>query len=114
MPNPPTTPDRATVFRVDSFIVPREALPPFNDQLKRVHAWLGALPGCQQNLVLLGTDDADACKVVTFVEWANAEAVAAAKASMQQKYAQEGFDPAAFMQKLGIQARMGAYRATLS
>ena len=29
---------------------------------------------------------------------------------MRQRYAQEGFDPPAFMKQLGVQADFGAYR----
>jgi hypothetical protein len=47
--------------------------------------------------------------LVTFVEWASAEAMAAARAFMQGKYAEEGFDPQAFMQRLGVRADLGVY-----
>ena len=47
--------------------------------------------------------------VVTPVEWASAQSMAAAKAFMQRKYAEEGFDPQAFMQRLEIQANFGVY-----
>jgi hypothetical protein len=47
--------------------------------------------------------------VVTVVEWANGAAMAAAKAIVQRKYAEEGFDPAVFMQTLGVRADIGVY-----
>jgi hypothetical protein len=33
----------------------------------------------------------------------------AAKAIVQKKYAKEGFDPASFMQRLGVRVDMGLY-----
>lgn len=42
--------------------------------------------------------------------WASAGAAGQAKAVMRQRYAQEGFDPPAFMKQLGVQADFGAYR----
>ena len=47
--------------------------------------------------------------VVTIVEWVNTQAIVAATAVMQKKYAEEGFDPSAFMQTLGVRADLGLY-----
>jgi hypothetical protein len=63
---------------------------------------LSALPGCKQNLVLTQTGGPGEFNVVTLVEWANGEALSAAKSSVDAQYAQEGFDPVNFMKSLGI------------
>jgi hypothetical protein len=84
-------------------------LAPFIERLQRINQALGALPGCHQNRVLTGTSDTAEVSVVTIVAWASAQSMAAAKALMQQRYADEGFDPAAFMRTLGVRADMGLY-----
>jgi hypothetical protein len=70
---------------------------------------LHGVPGCQQNLVLTQTGGTGEFNVVTVVEWASAQAMDAAKAIVQKKYAEEGFDPASFMQRLEVRADMGVY-----
>jgi len=70
---------------------------------------LDTVPGCKQNLVLKQEGRPGEFNIITLVEWSNAEAIAAAKATMQTKYTEEGFDPAAFIQKLSVQADMGVY-----
>lgn len=105
----PSSNPQAPVFRIDKFAVPADALPAFLEQVHRVRQTLGALPGCQQNLVLTQTGGPGEFNVVTIVEWVNTQAIVAATAVMQKKYAAEGFDPSAFMQTLGVRADLGLY-----
>jgi len=102
----------ASIFRIDRFVVPAGALPAFMERLRFTQQTLDDVPGCRQNLVLQQEDRPGEFNIITLVEWSDAEAIAAAKAAMQAKYAEEGFDPAAFIQKLGVQADMGIYRNT--
>jgi heme-degrading monooxygenase HmoA len=104
-----TTVPTAT-FRVDRFDVPRAALDPFMARLRTTQRLLDAREGCRQNLVLQGAADGGSVAVVTIVEWASEEAMAAARTAMQSQYAREGFDPAAFMRELGIRPDMATYR----
>ena len=97
------------VFRVDSFVVPAEALPAFMERVRYVDQRLADLPGCQQNLVLVQPGEKADFKVITLVEWASPQAIEDAKAVMQKAYAAEGFDPPAFMRRLGVRADMGTY-----
>jgi len=99
----------ASVFRIDKFAVPADVLPAFIEQVHQTQETLGALPGCQQNLVLTQTGGPGEFNVVTIVEWVNTQAIVAATAVMQKKYAEEGFDPSAFMQTLGVRADLGLY-----
>ncbi len=69
------------------------------------------LPGCQQNLVLTQTGGPGEFNVVTVVEWASTQAIVAAQDVMQKRYAEEGFDPAAFMRRLGVRADLGLYNS---
>ncbi len=108
MPGP--HPASLASFRVDRFIVPRPVLEPFMARVRLTQRLLDERPGCRQNLVLLGAPDGESIGVVTIVEWASADAMNAAKAIMQAHYAREGFDPAAFIQALGIRADIAAYQ----
>lgn len=110
MPHESSAKSAAPVFRIDKFVVPADALPPFLEQVHRTQRTLGSLPGCQQNLVLTQTGGSGEFNVVTVVEWGSAQAIAAAHDTMQKQYAQENFDPAAFMQRLGVCADLGLYR----
>jgi heme-degrading monooxygenase HmoA len=106
MPLPATTP----VFRVDKFAVPADALPAFLARVKWVDQLLAQMPGCRQNLVLTQAGESGSeFNVTTIVEWESAEAMAAAKARAQRRYAEEGFDPAAFMRRVGVRADVGVY-----
>jgi hypothetical protein len=109
MPNESSTRNSASVFRIDKFVVPADALPTFIEQVHRTQRALGTIPGCQQNLVLTQTVGSGEFNVVTVVEWVNPQALDAAKAVMQRKYAEEGFDATAFMRGLGVRADMGIY-----
>jgi heme-degrading monooxygenase HmoA len=100
----------ASIFRIDRFVVPAEALPIFMERLRFTQQTLDTVPGCKQNLVLQQDGNPGEFNIITLVEWNDADAMTAAKATMQAKYAAEGFDPAAFIQKLGVQADMGVYR----
>ena len=109
MSNESSTRPSAPVFRIDKFVVPAVALPTFMQQVQRTQQALGALPGCQQNLVLTQTGGGSEFNVATVVEWASAQAMAAAQGVMKEKYAQEDFDPASFMRRLGVRADLGLY-----
>jgi len=108
--NPAVVLDHRSVYRIDRFNVPANALPAFMERLRITQRALDPLPGCRQNLVLAQPDIAGEFNVITVVEWSDEAHMAAAKAAMQARYASERFDPAAFMQSLGVQADLGVYR----
>jgi quinol monooxygenase YgiN len=99
------------VLRVDKFLVPRVVLDEFMVQIQRIDRAVAIQPGCLRHQVLMQIEEPGGADVavMTIVEWADAAALHAAKALMQQRYAQEGFKPAAFMQALGVRADMGSY-----
>lgn len=101
----------ASVFRVSRFAVPPASMPEFMARLDRVHAMLSRMPGCTQNLLLTQAASPDGFNVMTIAEWAGAEAMASAKSAMDAHQAQEGFDPDAFRQRLGIRAESTVYTA---
>ncbi len=110
MTTPTPTSHAASIFRIDRFVVPADALPAFMERLRFTQQTLDTMPGCKQNLVLKQEGSPGEYDIITLVEWSDAEAIATAKATMQAKYAEEGFDPAAFMQTLSVRADMGVYR----
>jgi len=103
-------PAHRPVYRIDRFNVPAQAMPAFMERVRYTQQALDGLPGCRQNLVLTQPDLAGEFNVMTIVEWSDEQSLSAAKAMMQQRYAQERFDPAAFMHGLGVRADMGLYR----
>ena len=98
-----------TPFRVDRFVVPQQAMPMFLARLQETQRRLDELPGCRQNVVLKRAGESGDAEVVTIVEWASTEAMQHAKSAMQARYELEGFDPASFMNSLGVQADMGTW-----
>jgi heme-degrading monooxygenase HmoA len=105
-----STPASASVFRIDKFVVPSQSISAFVERIHHVQRMLGELPGCLQKHVLTQTGDSSEFDVVTVVEWASADAIAAAQAVMQQQLASEGFDLQAFRKKLGVRGDSGLYR----
>lgn len=100
----------ASVFRIDKFVVPSQSISAFVERIHQVQRMLGEQPGCLQKHVLIQTGDSSEFDVVTVVEWASADAVAAAQAVMQKQFAVEGFDLQAFRKKLGVRGDSGMYR----
>ncbi|BCL75093.1 hypothetical protein JHS3_08290 [Jeongeupia sp. HS-3] len=107
----PTTLASSSVFRIDRFAVPADALARFVAQLHSIDRLLADMPGCKQHQVLSRADEAEAFNVMTIVEWASEEAMRSAKAVVQQHYAEAGFDPAAFMRELGVRPDFANYKA---
>jgi heme-degrading monooxygenase HmoA len=98
-----------SLFRVDKFAVPTASLSAFLARVHNVDCLVATQPGCRQNLVLTLTEGPGEFNVVTIVEWASAEAMARAKATMQAYYASEGFDPPSFMKSLGVRGDLSVY-----
>jgi heme-degrading monooxygenase HmoA len=98
-----------SLFRVDKFAVPPASLGAFLERVQSVDRLLARQPGCRQNILLTQTEGPGEFNVVTIVEWASAEAMARAKATMQVHYASEGFAPAVFMKSLGVRGDLSVY-----
>ena len=84
-------------------------MPAFMARVHRIDRDLSAMHGCKQNLVLTQTGGPGEFNVVTIVEWASTQAMAEARATMQARYAEEGFEPEAFMQEIGVRADLALY-----
>lgn len=103
----PTT----TRFRIDKFAVPTQAVDDFVAQMKHLQTTLQAQPGCTHAAVLTQLGGPGRFNVLTWVEWEDQASVDAAAAVMQKQFASDGFDPKAFMQRLGAEGDLGVYGA---
>lgn len=102
-----------SLFRIDRFNVPAAAVDAFMDRVHRIQLLLDPQPGCRQNLVLTQIGEDGAMRVITVVEWESAAAMSTARTWVQRRYAEEGFDSAAFMRQLGVEADLGLYEPAL-
>lgn len=98
------------VFRVDKFIVPAASLYAFIARLRHVHDILSDLPGLLQRHILTQVDGPAEFNVVTFLEWSDRAAMMAAQTLLQQRFAEDGFDPKKMVAELGVRADQGFYR----
>jgi len=113
MPNTPAQdhPATAPLYRVDKFAVPAHAVDALVAQMKHLQATLQAQPGCLHAMVLTQRGGPGRFNVLTWVEWKDQASVDQAAAAMQRQFAAEGFDPKAFLQRLGAEADLGLYHA---
>lgn len=98
-------------FRIDKFAVPADALNAFVAQMKHLQHTLRSLPGCENACVLTQVNGPGRFNVLTWVEWKDSASVANATAVMQKKFADEGFDPKAFTERLRVDGDLGVYVA---
>lgn len=100
----------AAIFRVDKFVVPAASLDAFITRLRYVHAILVDLPGSVQRHILSQIGGDGEFNVVTFLEWADIDAMTAAVTHVQKRFAEDGFDPKKMVADLGIRADQGFYQ----
>ena len=97
------------VFRIDKFVVPATTKDRFLERLTVTHNALDTAAGCEQNFILEQVDGPGQYNVVTFVKWKNHEHYDAARKVAVSRQAEEGFNPATFMEELGVVADLGNY-----
>ncbi len=97
-------------LRVDKFVVPEAVHDQFVRKMKYLQESLRTLPGCLSANLLSQTDGTGEFNVLTLVEWENESSIANAFIVMQQKFAEEKFDPKEFTRSLGIRADLGFYK----
>lgn len=102
-------PPAAARFRIDKFAVPAHAVDEFVAQMKHLQSTLQAQPGCANAAVFTQLSGPGRFNVMTWVEWEDQASVDAAAAVMQKRFASDGFDPKAFLQRLGVEADLGVY-----
>ncbi|WP_341843455.1 ester cyclase [Chitinophaga caseinilytica] len=94
---------------VDQFTVPAAAKKAFLERVRINRDFIKTLPGFLEDELLGHTAENGDFICITTARWKNAEALQAAKTAVQQAYRKEGFDPAAFMQKLKIRMERGVF-----
>lgn len=109
--NAETQLQQGSIYRIDKFAVPPGARDELLVQLRQTQRFLSGQSGCRQNLVLEVSSGSDRFNVLTVVEWDSAAAFEQAKAAMMAERASNGFDPRAFLARLGVEADMANYLA---
>lgn len=99
-----------TVYRVDKFIVPKNARDEFLSRILETHRILRVQPGFLQDSILEQTDGPGKYNIVTVAEWKSQEAIDSAKKVVQEEHAKNGFSPQQTMERLGIQADIANYK----
>ena len=100
----------ASIYRIDKFAVPDDAKEEFLARVRETHGILKDCPGFVDESVFEQVSGSGTFNVVTIVEWAGRDAAENAVHAVKAARAEQGFDPAAFMSKLGISPDMGFYR----
>ncbi len=97
-----------TVYRVDTFTVPPSARDEFLTNVHRTHDQLRALPGFDHDLILEKPSN-DGVVIMTLAAWENPDALAGAREAMRRRQQEDGFDPKALIDRLGITADLAEY-----
>lgn len=97
------------VYRVDKFAVPEKAREEFWGHVGRTHALLRTQPGFLDDALLEQVSGPGRFDAVTIVRWASADAMPAARDAVHAAHRAEGFDPAAFFARAGIEADVANY-----
>ncbi len=107
------TPDRTAAprYRVDKFVVPQAAMADFCDAVRRTHDVLRRQPGFVRDFVLEQVSGPGAFNVVTFVEWAGDDTLAAAVEAVRRFHQSAGFDGKTLAERLGVRGDIGIYAA---
>lgn len=109
-PSSAIAPGSTSIFRIDRLECPVGHRAVFEERLALIHGFFDTLPGCLYNRVTMAPSENEGMvKIVTIVEWQDADALGAAKMAAQAHYAQSGFKPADFMAEHGISGEFGTF-----
>lgn len=97
------------IHRVDKFAVPEAARERFWDQVRRTHAVLRQQPGFLDDALLEQHSGPGRFNAVTIVRWSSEDALAGAKAAVEELHRADGFRPADFFREAGIDADVANY-----
>ena len=100
---------QGSIYRIDKFKVPAAAREEFLATLNQTKEFLARQAGCRQNLVLEVQSGSERFNVLTLVEWDSEAAFEAAGAAMVENRKSTGFNPQAFLGRLGVEADMANY-----
>ena len=97
-----------TVLRIDRFTCPLAHWPAFAERLAFIDGHLQSQAHCKMSRVATSERDGQVY-VITIAEWKNREALLAAKQEMAAIYAENGFDPAAFLAQHAIEGEFATF-----
>ena len=100
------------IVLIDTFVVPKDALPEFMDAVRTTTPFLRSLPGFVEGYIFQSVDDSGRYNVATTAVWANEQAYQAAKAAAQQEYQRIGFNPGEVIKRLGVEMERGVFNRT--
>ncbi len=98
-------------FRIDGFSVPAASRPDFEAAMRRNLTFIETLPGFLGHVVFEKTTGPSTFDIVTIAVWESPEAVAAAGDKVRAYYQSIGFDMPAMLERWGVTAALGYYRA---
>jgi len=100
----------ASVYRIDKFIVPEKSHAEFVAKVREMQRFVREVPDCVAENLYEQIAGPGKFNIVTVVEWQNLEALEAAKKTIAQRQALDGFRPSEFIEKLGVTADIAIYR----
>jgi hypothetical protein len=98
-------------FRIDGFSVPAESRGELEAAMRRNLAFLETLPGFLGHAVFERTSGESAFDLVTIAVWESPDAIEAAGEKVRAYYRSIGFDMRAALERWGVKASLGDYRA---
>ena len=97
------------IFRIDRFTLPAASREEFIVRVGKTHEILRTCKGFVLDRIVEHRLADGALALLTVAEWDGQPAFDAARETVRQAHAAEGFDPAETMQRLGITADLGTY-----
>ncbi|GGE20636.1 hypothetical protein GCM10011360_06630 [Primorskyibacter flagellatus] len=97
------------IFRIDRFTLPAASRDEFLDRVAKTHSILRTCKGFVLDRIVEQRLADGSLALLTVAEWDGQPAFDAARETVKQAHAAEGFDRAETMQRLGIAADLGTY-----
>lgn len=101
--------DQNQIYRIDSFVVPDAAMPEFLEKVKETHQMLAQQSGFIRDGIYQQVSGPGRMNLITLVCWKDEASILSARTVVKSHQAKEGFDPAAVMKRLGIEANIAQY-----
>lgn len=98
----PSTPTDSSVFFVDKFFIPNNAIKEFTQRMQYNRNFIKTLPGFLNDKVIARHDTSGNLELVTIAEWENQDYLDNAKIRVQKEYQRIDFNPADFTKRLNI------------
>ncbi len=97
------------MYRVDKFVLPEQAREEFMGKVRESQELLRTMPGFVRGALLERVSSPGELTIITIAEWESAEVVERVKAKVAARHQQQGFNPQAMYDRLGIKLDRGDY-----